>query len=66
MICQGLNDDKTEIIKSNCANVSNTQYAAISSGQVLSMCVVPVKVQHKEFNKEISTFAMLDTDSARH
>ena len=43
------NDDKTsEIIKSNCANVSNTQCAAIGSSQVLSMCVVPVKVQHKD------------------
>ena len=55
-------DDKTsEIIKSNCANISNTQYAAIGSGQVLSMCVVPVKVQHKQSNKEIIAFAMLDT-----
>ena len=34
------NDDKTsEIIKSNCANISNIQCAAIGSGQVLSMCV---------------------------
>ena len=55
-------DDKTsEIIKSNCANISNTQYAAIGSGQVLSMCVVPVKVQHKQSNKGIIAFAMLDT-----
>ena len=55
-------DDKTsEIIKSNCANISNTQYAAIGSGQVLSMYVVPVKVQHKQSNKGIIAFAMLDT-----
>ena len=27
------------------------------------MCVVPVKVQHKESNKEIITFALLDTCS---
>ena len=52
-----------EIIKSNCANISNTLYAAIGSGQVLSMCVVPVKVQHEESNKGIITFAMLDTCS---
>ena len=58
------NDDETsEIIKSNCANISNTQCAAIGSGQVPSMCVVPVKVQHKESNKEIITFAMTDTCS---
>ena len=38
-------DNKTsEIIKNNCANTSNTQCAAIGSSQVLSMCVVPVKV----------------------
>ena len=54
---------KSVIIKSNCANISNTQCAAIVSGQVLSMCVVPVKVQHKESNKEIITFALLDTCS---
>ena len=58
------NDDETsEIIKSNCANISNTQCAAIGSGQVPSMCVVPVKVQHKQSNKEIITFAMPDTCS---
>ena len=59
------NDDKTsEIIKSNCANISNTQCAATGSGQVLSMCVAPVNVQHKVSNKEIIiTFAMLDTCS---
>ena len=56
------NNDKTsEIIKSNCVNISNTQCAAIGSGQVLSTCVVIVKFQHKESNKEIITFAMLDT-----
>ena len=57
------NDKTSEIIKSNCANVSNTQCAAIGSSQVLSMCVVPVKVQHKDSDKEIITFAMLDTCS---
>ena len=40
------NDDKTsKIIKNNCANISNTQCAPIGSGQVLSMCVVSVKIQ---------------------
>ena len=56
-------NEASEIIKSNCANISNTQCAAIASGQVLSMCVIKVKVQHKESNKEIITFAMLDTSS---
>ena len=53
----------SKIIKSNCANISNIQCAAIGSGQVLSVFVVPVKVQHKESNKEIIIFAMLDTCS---
>ena len=53
----------SEKIKSNCANISNNQCAAIGSGQVLSMCVLPVKVQHKESNDEIITFAMLDNCS---
>ena len=50
------NDDKTlKIVKSNCTNISNnTQCAAIGSGQVLGMCVVPEKVQHMEINKEIT------------
>ena len=57
-------DDKaSEKIKSNWANISNNQCAAIGPGQVLSMCVLPVKVQHKKSNKEIITFAMLDNCS---
>ena len=60
LICTSITKEST-----NCANTSNTQCAATDSGQVLyfSMCVVPVKVQHKESNKEIITFAMLDTCS---
>ena len=39
------NDAKTsDIIKSNFANISNTQCAGIGSVQVLRICVVPVKV----------------------
>ena len=53
----------SEIIKSNCVNTSNTQFAAIGSGQALSMCVVPVEVQHNESNKEIIAFVMLGTCS---
>ena len=54
------NDDKkSDIIKRNCANISNTQCATIGSGQVFGMRVIPVNVQHKESNKEIITLAML-------
>ena len=39
------NDAKTsDMIKSNFANISNTQCAGIGSVQVLRICVVPVKV----------------------
>ena len=53
----------SEKIKSSWANIGNNQCAAIFPGQVLSMCVLPVKVQHKKSNKEIITFAMLDNCS---
>ena len=46
---------------SNCANVDDIQCESIGTEDVLSMCVVPVKVQHSQFDKEIITFAMLDT-----
>ena len=45
-------DDKTEIITSNSANISNTQCAAVGSGQVLSICVVPVKVQPRNLARK--------------
>ena len=39
------------------------QCESIGTEDVLSMCVVPVKVQHNQSDKEIITFAMLDTCS---
>ena len=50
---------------SNCANVYDIQYESIGTEDVLSMCVVPVKVQHNQSDKEIITFSMLDTCSQR-
>ena len=59
-----INDDKTsETIKRYCATISDIYGAAVGSGQVLSMCVVPFKVQGKEPHMETITFIMLDTCS---
>ena len=56
-------DDSGKTIINNCANIKDVQRESIRTGEVLSMCVVPVKVRHKNSDKEIMTFAMLDTCS---
>ena len=52
-------DDPGKTIKNNCANIEDVQLESIRTGETLSMCVVPVKVQHKTSDREIMTFAML-------
>ena len=54
-------DDKNEIsMKSNCACTGN---AATNLVEVISMCVVLVRLRHCNSDKEVSTFALLDTCS---
>ena len=53
--------DPGKTAKNNCANIKNVQCESVRTGEVLSMCVVPVKVWHKNSDKEIMMFAMLDT-----
>ena len=54
-------DDKNETaMKSNCAGIGN---AATNLGEVISMCVVSVRLRHCNSDKEVSTFALLDTCS---
>ena len=48
------------MIKSNCAGVG---CATATFGQVISMCVVPVRVKHSDSDKEVKTFTLLDTCS---
>ena len=55
--------DPGKTVKSNCTNIKGVQCESIRTREVLSMCVVPVKVGHKNFDKEIMMFAMLDTCS---
>ena len=55
------NSGKT--VKSNCANIRDAQCESVRTREVLSMCRVPVKVQHINSDKEIMVFAMLDTCS---
>ena len=44
-------------VKSNCAGVG---CATATFSQVISMCVLPVKVKHSYSDKEVKTFALLD------
>ena len=50
-------------VKNNCANIKDVQCESTGTGEVLSMCVVPVKVPHKNSDKETMIFAMLDSCS---
>ena len=47
-------------MKSNCAGTGN---AATNLKEVISMCVVSVQLRHCNSDKEVSTFALLDTCS---
>ena len=54
-------DDKNQTaMKRNFAGVGN---AATNVGEVISMCVVSVRLRHCNSDKEVSTFALLDTCS---
>ena len=50
-------DDKA--VKSNCAYVGDSHNNYTGDLTVLSMCVVPVRIQHEKSNKEVISFAML-------
>ena len=47
-------------VKSNYAGVG---CATVTFGQVISMCVVPVRVKHSDSDKEVKTFELLNTCS---
>ena len=47
-------------MKSNCAGIKN---AATVAGEVISMCVVLVRLRHCNSQKEVKTFALLDSCS---
>ena len=53
-------DANDPTVKSNCAGVG---CAANTLRQVISMCVIPVRVKHHSSDKEVKTFALLDTCS---
>ena len=54
-------DDKT--VKSNCAYIGDSHNNHTGDLAVLSMCVVPVRIQHERSNKEVISCAMLDAYS---
>ena len=47
-------------MKSNCTSIA---IAATNLGEVIKMCSVPVRLRHFNSDKEVSTFALLDTCS---
>ena len=54
-------DDKNETaMKSKCASIGN---AATNLGEVISMCVMSVRLRHCNSGKEVSAFALLDACS---
>ena len=54
-------DDKNETaMKSKCASIGN---AATNLGEVISMCVMSVRLRHCNSDKEVSAFALLDAYS---
>ena len=52
-------DDKT--VKSNCAYVGDSHNNYTGDFTVLSMCVVPLRLQHEKSNKEVISFAMSES-----
>ena len=51
-------DEQPEAMNSNCAGVKN---AATVVGEVISMCVVPVRLRHCNSHKEVKTFTLIDS-----
>ena len=45
-------------MNSNCAHIKS---AATVVGEVISMCVVPVRLRHCNSQKEVKTFALLES-----
>ena len=52
--------EQPDAIDSNCASIKN---ATTVVREVISMCVAPVRLRHCNFQKEVKTFALLDSCS---
>ena len=50
-------DDPGKTVRNNCANIKGIQQESIRTGEILSMWAVPLKVQHKNSEKELMMFA---------
>ena len=50
-------DEQPGAMKNNCAGIKN---AAIVVGEVISMCVVLVRLRHCNSQKEVETFTLVD------
>ena len=61
-----LSQHQQKSVTSNCANVDDIQCESIGTEDVLSMCVVPVNVQHSQLDKEIITIQYLQPRNICH
>ena len=52
--------EQPEAMKNNCAGIKNV---ATVVGEIISMCVVPVRLRHRNSQKEVKTFTLLDSCS---
>ena len=50
--------EQPETMSSNCAGI---EYTAPVVGEVISICVAPVRLRHCNSQKEVKTFAFLDS-----
>ena len=55
--------EQPDAMDSNCASIKN---AATVVREVISMCVAPVRLRHYNSQKEVKTFALLDSCSQAH
>ena len=61
----GASDGTQKIVtfKSNCAKLDDFSCSAPCSDEILSMCIVSVKIRYVDKRKEVITYALLDNCS---
>ena len=61
----GASDGTQKIVtfKSNCAKLDDFSCSASCSDEILSMCIVSVKIRYVDKRKEVTTYALLDNCS---
>lgn len=60
---KGDKENAAELLKNNYAQVEDLSCAKTRSGEVVSMCVDPIKIRYQNARKELNTYALLDSCS---